>query len=70
MKKKIYTKGAEQHIIKVPKEHFMNKISKEHYTNEGQKVHFQKSSLPSPICIKNWIDDYMYIDQWTLLPKL
>lgn len=49
--KKRDTKGAEQHISKVPKEHRMNKISKEHHTNKGQKVHFQKSSIPFPTCI-------------------
>lgn len=49
--KKRDTKGAEQLISKVPKEHRMNKISKEHHTNEGQKVHFQKSSIPFPTCI-------------------
>lgn len=49
--KKQDRQGAEQHINKVPKEHFMNKISKEHHTNEGQKVHFQKSSIPFPTCI-------------------
>lgn len=41
--KKRHTKGAEQHISKVLKEHRMNKISKEHQINEGQKVHFHKA---------------------------
>lgn len=50
--KKRDTKGSEQHISKVPKEHRMNEISKEHHTNEGQKVYFQNLLYPFPLVFK------------------